>query len=199
METLAAVQELESQVRKRMVDVTFTIDPPASSSGNWWIDVQRYGRVASVEWRPGKGYGVAAPDGGYGEGVDFIVEDAVAAAEYVARVLQPYSAGVPTGSASVDELQQQLVTTLSAHIDRVVGEIVHARVKNLLTEVKRRVGEVSGEGRGVERELSRIAEKVLLERKPSSPSETDTASDEPRSRGAAGPPPPVHSIFRCHV
>src|SRR5580765_2409169 len=106
METLAAVQELEAQVRRRMVDVTFTIDPPASSSGNWWIDVQRYGRIASVEWRPGKGYGVAAPDGGYGEGVDFIVEDAAAAAEYVARVLQPYTAAtMPPGSASV-ELQQ---------------------------------------------------------------------------------------------
>src|SRR5258708_37390448 len=157
METLAAVQELESQVRKRMVDVTFTIDPPASSSGNWWIDVQRYGRVASVEWRPGKGYGVAAPDGGYGEGVDFIVEDAVAAAEYVARVLQPYSAGVPTGSASVDELQQQLVTTLSAHIDRVVGEIVHATVEKLLIELKQQVGEVSAEVRRGALARSRIA------------------------------------------
>jgi hypothetical protein len=89
VETLAAVQELEAQVRKRVADVTFTIDRPASSSGKWWIDVQRYGRVASVEWKPGKGYGVAAPDGGYGEGVDFIVEDAATAAAYVARVLLP--------------------------------------------------------------------------------------------------------------
>jgi hypothetical protein len=61
MESVGAVRELETQVRRRMVDVTFTIDPPASSTGSWWIDVQRYGRIASIEWKPGKGFGVAAP------------------------------------------------------------------------------------------------------------------------------------------
>jgi hypothetical protein len=86
MESVAAVRELENQVRRRMVDVKFTIDPPASSTGSWWIDVQRYGRIASIEWKPGKGFGISAPHGGYGEGVDFIVHDAAAAAEFVARV-----------------------------------------------------------------------------------------------------------------
>jgi len=183
METLAAVQELETQVRRRMVDVTFTIDPPASSSGNWWIDVQRYGRIASVEWRPGKGYGVAAPDGGYGEGVDFVVEDAAAAAEYVARVLQPYSAAtMRAGSASV-ELQQQLVRELSAHIDSVVGEIVHTTVEKLLIELRKQVGDVSADVRRVEQELSRIAEKVLSERKASSTATSEKApTDEPTPR-----------------
>jgi hypothetical protein len=183
METLAAVQELEAQVRRRMVDVTFTIDPPASSSGNWWIDIQRYGRIASVEWRPGKGYGVASPDGGYGEGVDFIVEDAAAAAEYVARVLQPYTAAtMPPGSASV-ELQQQLVSALSAHIDRVVGEIVHSTVEKLLIELRKQVGDVSADVRRVEQELSRIAEKVLSERNASSTAASETTpTDEPTPR-----------------
>ncbi len=184
METLAAVQELEAQVRRRMVDVTFTIDRPASSSGNWWIDVQRYGRVASVEWRPGTGYGVAAPDGGYGEGVDFIVEDAAAAAEYVARVLQAYSPPAASGIANADELQRQLFNALSAHIDRVVGEVVHTTVEKVLIELSKQVGDVSADVRRVERELSRIAEKVLSERSATSASTNDAkdAPDDPHSK-----------------
>jgi hypothetical protein len=168
-----------------MVDVTFTIDPPASSTGSWWIDVQRYGRVASIEWKPGKGFGVATPNGGYGEGADFIVDDAATAAEYVARVLQPYS--TPTderGPEGASVLQQQLVTALATHIDRVVGDIVHATVEKLLVELRKQVGDVPMDIRRVEYELSRMAEKVLSERQ--SPSvisgQTGPADDEPTSR-----------------
>jgi len=160
MESLAAVRELEQQVRRRMVDVTFTIDPPASPTGNWWIDVQRYGRIASIEWRPGKGYGVALPDGGYGEGADFVVNDAAAAAEFIARVLQPYS---PPTKAE-EQLQQRFIAALSEHIDSVVGKLVHTTIEKLLLELKKEMGTVSADVRRMENELSRIAAKVLSER-----------------------------------
>ncbi|MEA2463574.1 MAG: hypothetical protein QOJ98_1321 [Acidobacteriota bacterium] len=168
MESVTAVRELETQVRRRMADVTFTIDPPASSSGSWWIDVQRYGRVASIEWKPGKGFGVAAPHGGYGEGVDFIIDDAAAAAEYVARVLQPHSSSIDlSASAGSNALEQQLVAALASHIDRVVGEIVHTTVEKLLIELRKQAGDVPVDVRRLESELSRIAEQVLAERKAS--------------------------------
>lgn len=165
MENVAAIRELESQVRRRMVDVTFTIDPPASSAGSWWIDVQRYGRIASVEWRPGRGFGVAAPHGGYGEGVDFIVEDAAAAAEFVARVLQPYSGvGDPSDTEGRTAVQQQIVAALSTHIDRVVGQLVHTTIQKLLLELRNQIGDVPVDVKRVEDELSRIANKLLSER-----------------------------------
>jgi hypothetical protein len=177
MESVAAVRELEQQVRRRMIDVTFTIDPPASSTGSWWIDVQRYGRIASIEWRRDKGFGVAAPHGGYGEGVDFVVEDAAAAAEFVARVLQPYG-GVadPRGAEEATVAQQQILAALSAHVDRVVGELVHATIEKFLLELRRQVGDRPVDVGRVEHELSRIAEKVLSERIASSTASSNDAS-----------------------
>jgi hypothetical protein len=185
METVAAVRELENQVRRRMVDVTFTIDPPASSTGSWWIDVQRYGRIASIEWKPGKGFGVAAPNGGYGEGVDFIVDDAAAAAEFVTRVLQPYAGLADLDPSEASTLvQRQILAALSAHVDRVVGELVHSTIEKLLIELRAQVGDVPVDVRRVEHELSRIAEEVLAERRLSASDSGDSTptSDTQASR-----------------
>jgi hypothetical protein len=143
-----------------MADVTFTVDAPGASSGSWWVDVQRYGRVASIEWKPGKGFGVAAPQGGYGEGVDLIVDDAAAAAEYVARVLQPRSAAV----GGDDVLPEGLASALSAHMERIVAEIVHTTIEKLLVDLRTQVSEVSADVQRVERELSRIGKTILSER-----------------------------------
>lgn len=149
-----------------MADATFTVDSPASSTGSWWIDVQRYGRVASIEWRPGKGFGVAAPGGGYGEGVDLVVDDAATAAEHVARVLQPDSSATAfSGAAGSKLLEQQLVAALATHIDRVVDDVVHTAVQKLLLELRKQVGDVPVDYGRVESELLRIAEHVLSERK----------------------------------
>ena len=91
MESVAAVEELKSEVRRRMADATITVDPPSSTTGSWWLDIQRYGHIASIEWRPGNGFGVAYPGGGYGEGVDFVVDDAATAAEHVSRQFESAS------------------------------------------------------------------------------------------------------------
>jgi hypothetical protein len=157
MENVAAVAELESQVRRRLVDATLTVDAPSSSSGSWWIDIERYGRIASVEWRPGKGFGVAGSSGGYGEGVDFVVDDPATAAEHIARILQPFS-------PDSDATQAQLLSAFSAHIDKVVGEVVHTTIEKVLDEFKQQVGTAAEDVRRIEEELPRIAAKVLAER-----------------------------------
>jgi len=114
MENVTAVEELKSEIRRRLADATLTVDAPSSSDGSWWLDVQRYGRVASVEWRPGKGFGIAAPGGAYGEGVDFVVDDAVAAAEHLSRQLQNGNSEVEAVLAGVEtelrELRSRVVT-----------------------------------------------------------------------------------------
>jgi hypothetical protein len=164
MENVAAVEELEKHVRRRMPDVTFTIDPPASSAGSWWIDVQRYGRVASVEWKPGKGFGVTAPNGGYGEGVDFVVDDAVAAAEYVTRVLQPSSSEVDA-NAAVTDTRRKIIMALADHVDRVVNDTVHTTIERLLDELRKHTDDEALDVRSLESELWRIAKEVLAERR----------------------------------
>jgi hypothetical protein len=95
MENLTAVDQLQAEVRRRLAEATFTIDAPASSTGSWWVDVRGYGRSASVEWRPERGFGVSGSDGAYGEGADVVVHDPVTAAEHVARLLQPFSQPEP--------------------------------------------------------------------------------------------------------
>lgn len=157
MENVAAVEELESQVRRRLVDVTLTVDSPASSGGSWWIDIQRYGRIASVEWRPGKGFGVAGPGGGYGEGVDFVVDDPATAAEHITRILQP-------SSSDSDTTQAQLLSAFSAHVDKVVGEVVQTTIEKILDELRQQVGTTAEDVRRIEEELARIAAKVLADR-----------------------------------
>ncbi|MBV9493714.1 MAG: hypothetical protein JOZ54_05680 [Acidobacteria bacterium] len=176
MEALAAVEELERQVRRRIVDATFTVDAPSSPEGTWWVDVQRFGRVASIEWRPGVGYGVAEPGGGYGEGVDFVVDDASAAAAHVARVLHP-DGSTKQISAVVDasQMQRQLIEELSAHIDRAVGEILRTTVETLLFDLRARIGDMSADVHRIEQELLRISDKVLGGRNASS-DEAENAS-----------------------
>ncbi len=163
MENVAAVQELEKQVRRRMADVTLTIDPPGTPAGSWWIDVQRYGRVASIEWKPEKGFGVASPHGAYGEGVDFIVDDAAAAAEFVTRVLQPDSSQIDVSKMTV--AQRQIAAALTPHIDQIVNEVVHFTIERVLRELRKQAGEGPVDVRQFEQQLSRIAEEVLAERR----------------------------------
>src|SRR5690242_13304079 len=88
MGTLAPLEQLQSELHRRLADADIRVDAPKSPDGSWWIDIEREGSVASVEWRPAAGFGVAGPDGGYGEGPDVVVRDAATAADHVARLLE---------------------------------------------------------------------------------------------------------------
>ncbi len=126
MESVAAIEELKTEVRRRMADATITVDPPSSTTGSWWLDIQRYGHIASIEWRPGRGFGVAYPGGGYGEGVDFVVDDAATAAEHVSRQFESAS------SLAAPDAAVKLAATLS-------------NVENELRELRLRVFTVEHE------------------------------------------------------
>jgi hypothetical protein len=66
-------------------DARIAIDAPSSPTGSWWGDVTWRERRAIIEWRPGRGFGVSAADGGYGEGPDVL---AASRDEALARVLK---------------------------------------------------------------------------------------------------------------
>ena len=87
MGPIAAIEQLQHALRRRLPDANITVDPPDSPDDAWWVDVKRDDRAASVEWSVQRGYGVSAPGGGYGERPDFLVADAEAAAEWIASVL----------------------------------------------------------------------------------------------------------------
>ena len=63
------IELLRNQIATRIPNATFNLDRPAKPPSNWWLDIELDGHTASVEWRPGKGFGISASaSAGYGEG-----------------------------------------------------------------------------------------------------------------------------------
>lgn len=87
MANVATIDQLHQELTERLDGARITIDAPDANDGVWWIDVQHRGRRASIEFRPGKGFGVSGPNGGYGEGPDAIAADAASAADQVIALL----------------------------------------------------------------------------------------------------------------
>lgn len=87
MGPVAEIEHLRGALRRRLPEADIRIDTPHTTDGAWWVDVESDGRIASVEWSLTRGYGVAAPGGGYGERPDFLVADPEAAAELIVTAL----------------------------------------------------------------------------------------------------------------
>jgi hypothetical protein len=156
MGSVTQVEELEREIRRRLSDADISVDPPAAADASWWVDVERDGRTASVEWRPSRGFGVAAPGGSYGEGVDRVLSDAGTAADYIARALRPTE---PTYEA----LDYQINSILTA----IQGAKAH--LMQLPPRLRDETTLVADDVSRAERELLRVAES--LQRRDSSPLE----------------------------
>ena len=84
MEPLAApLEQLQDELRRRLPEAKIRFDAPTTVDGTWWADIEWQGNVATVEWRPDVGFGVAGEGGGYGEGPDVVVITADAAADQI--------------------------------------------------------------------------------------------------------------------
>jgi hypothetical protein len=93
MGTLTGIETLHAAVTRRLPEAHVTVEAPPEPSGSWWVDIQYAGKIASVEWRPGHGFGVAGVDAVYGEGPERVFDDVTATAEYIAeQLLQPAAA-----------------------------------------------------------------------------------------------------------
>lgn len=72
---------LENLLRTALPDLELSLDPPTEPGGTAWLDVERQGRVVSVEWRPRRGFGISLletsgdPRVGLFEGPDEILSD----------------------------------------------------------------------------------------------------------------------------
>jgi hypothetical protein len=159
------LEQLQTELQRRLADANIHVDAPSSPDGAWWVDIEREGNVASVEWRPRVGFGVAGPDGGYGEGPDVVVNDAVLAADHVARLLERRSG--PTASELqelVDEFQRNL-ETMSAHIDEVYRDLVTQQAEAIGPQLQIRMKSVISDVHQVESKFVDLA-KVLLAARP---------------------------------
>lgn len=91
------VELLSETIRHALPDASITIDEPSFDHGNWWVDVKRGPRKATIEWRPKEGFGVGLGEGMYGEGPDIVASTIETAAQHVIAYLQANaSSGEPT-------------------------------------------------------------------------------------------------------
>lgn len=82
------IQGLEQKLHNRLPKVRTVLDAPETPNARWWLDAQLGKHLVSVEWRPGRGFGVSAGDDGFGEGPDEVYDDADSAAKRVIELLE---------------------------------------------------------------------------------------------------------------
>lgn len=82
------IQHLRNKLQQRFPAGEFGIDAPDNPVGHWWLDASLDGHEVVVEWRPGRGFGLATPTrDDYGVGPDEIYEVQNDAYERVSELL----------------------------------------------------------------------------------------------------------------
>ncbi len=83
------LQQLESRVREEFPGVQARLDLAVVPEASSWLDLTMRDLRATVEWRPGRGFGVSSSPGAvYGEGSDELYPDVLTALDRVVAVLE---------------------------------------------------------------------------------------------------------------
>jgi DNA-binding phage protein len=108
------IEHLKKLLDKRLPDCAVVVDPPARAGGNWWLDISMGKKRHTLEYRPGKGFGLFHGDAGYGEGPAEIYRTPERAAQ---RLVQLMAAGHGKanhlGLKAIRELYGQSQVTLA--------------------------------------------------------------------------------------
>jgi DNA-binding phage protein len=83
-EAIARFKKLLDELLPRC---TVDVDAPDHTGGNWWFDVTRGKKRHTLEYRPGKGFGLFHEDAGYGEGPAEIYRTPERAAQRLAQLM----------------------------------------------------------------------------------------------------------------
>src|SRR2546421_268830 len=62
------IQDFRRLVNQALPQSVLKIDAPSQAGGSWWLDVSVGRKHYTLEYRPGKGFGLFYKDNGYGEG-----------------------------------------------------------------------------------------------------------------------------------
>jgi len=81
------IDDLKQLLVKNLPDVEVNVDAPAHPTGNYWIDVRAGKKRQSLEYRPGKGFGLFHESAGYGDGPAEIYRTAGRTARRLAQLL----------------------------------------------------------------------------------------------------------------
>ena len=86
----AAIEQLMKQVVRHLPDSHVKVDEPEHTGGSHWVNVTVGKKLRTLEYRPGKGFGLFADNAGYGEGPEEIYRTPERA---VQRLMQLVAAG----------------------------------------------------------------------------------------------------------
>jgi DNA-binding phage protein len=65
---MKAIEQLQLLLARSLPQSRIKIDEPEHSGGSFWVDVSLGKKRHTLEYRPGKGFGLFHEDAGYGEG-----------------------------------------------------------------------------------------------------------------------------------
>ncbi len=90
---MSEIDVLVDLLRAALPNVELSLDLPTEPGSPAWLDVERQGRVVSVEWRPRRGFGISLletsgdPRAGLFEGPDEILLNPYAARDCILSLL----------------------------------------------------------------------------------------------------------------
>jgi DNA-binding phage protein len=83
----AAVKHLKQLLAGKLPHSRIKVDEPEHTGGNYWVDVSLGKKRHTLEYRPGKGFGLFREDSGYGEGPAEIYRTAERAAQRLEQLM----------------------------------------------------------------------------------------------------------------
>jgi DNA-binding phage protein len=110
----AKIENLKRLLTEMLPQSHVKIDEPERAGGNYWIDVGVGKKRHTLEYRPGKGFGLFHEDAGYGEGPAEIYRTAERAAQRVAQLMAASSSkAIHLGLKDIRELYGHSQVTLA--------------------------------------------------------------------------------------
>ena len=100
-------EHLRSQIQDRFPDASYKLLKPRTQTGSWWLDMSLNGYWLTIEWRPGRGFGLSTPtEGDAFLGPDEVYEDVDAAYARAKALLLSQTPTRPPLRARLPEIRE---------------------------------------------------------------------------------------------
>ncbi|HYW14110.1 MAG TPA: XRE family transcriptional regulator [Longimicrobium sp.] len=101
------LERLRNQIQERFPEGAYKLLESSTQTGSWWLDVSANGCWLTIEWRPGRGFGLSTPhEGDAFLGADEVYEDVDAAYARARALLLSQTPTRPPLRARLPELRE---------------------------------------------------------------------------------------------
>lgn len=101
------VERLRDLIQERFPEGAYKLLQPRTQTGNSWLDVSLNGYWLTIEWRPGRGFGLSTPtEGDAFLGPDEVYEDLDSAYERAKALLLSQTPTRPPARATLPEIRE---------------------------------------------------------------------------------------------